>query len=334
MKLNKILKEHLTPMKGAKIKNGGPLGMGRLGFIAPELAQFAYAAVTVLLIFFTWTNLKDPSALLFQRVQFLSGTIALWVVYQIWPCKFMILCRIIYLLLMLDAWYPDTYEINSQFGCLDHLFAGYEQSLFGFQPSLLFSQAFSSKAVSELMHMGYFSYYLFFVFTTLYIYYSHFKQLERVTYMIFGGFFLCYCIYLVLPVVGPQYYYAAVGVDEIAHGNFPDIGHYFRDHMTCLAPAGWRDGIFYHLVQWAHNSGERPTAAFPSSHVAIATLVMMIVGKMRLWRWLTILAIPYIFLCMATVYIYAHYAIDAFAGFLTGIALFFILGGLKLRVKS
>ena len=326
----KFFNEHFTPMKGVKIKNGGPLGMGHWGFMAPELAQFAYAAVTVLLILFTWTNLDDPGTLLFQRVQYLSGTIVLWVVYQIWPCKFMILCRIVYLLIMLGTWYPDTYEINSQFGCLDHYFANYEQDLFSFQPSLLFSKAFPSPVVSELMHMGYFSYYLFFIVTTLYIYYSHFKQLERVTYMIFGGFFLCYCIYLVLPVVGPQYYYAAVGVDEIAHGNFPDVGHHFKESMECLAAPGWKDGIFYNLVGMMHQAGERPTAAFPSSHVAIATLVMMIVGRMRLWRWLTILAIPYVFLCMATVYIYAHYAIDAFGGLLTGIALFFILGGMKL----
>jgi membrane-associated phospholipid phosphatase len=50
-----------------------------------------------------------------------------------------------------------------------------------------------------------------------------------------------------------------------------------------------------------------------------------------MWRWLLVLAVPFIFLCLSTVYIYAHYAIDAIAGLAFGIILFFLLGGLKLH---
>lgn len=323
---------HFTT-KGKKItmSKGGPLGMGKLGFVAPELVQFVYAAVSALLILFTWTSIKDPSALIWQRVTFLSGTLALWVVYQMWPCRFIILCRVLYMLLMLGSWYPDTYEINQQFGSFDHIFAGWEQTLFHCQPSALFSQKFSSPIVSELMYMGYVSYYLFFVVTIVIIYFKSYRQLERVSFIIFSSFFLCYVIYLVLPVTGPQYYYHAVGMDEIMVGNFPDIGHYFSESTECMKAPGWQGGLFYNLCQLAHQSGERPTAAFPSSHVAVATLVMVMVTKMRMWKYMLILAVPYLFLCMSTVYIYAHYAIDAIAGFFVGIAFFFLLGGMKLR---
>jgi membrane-associated phospholipid phosphatase len=327
--MNKILKEYFTPMK--KVKRGGPLGMGLWGFMAPELVTFVYAAFSALVILFTWTGYDNPSDLLWLRLQYLSGTLALWVVFLLWPCKLVIGARFVYLLAMLGTWYPDTYAINSHFPCLDHVFASFEQSLFGLQPSLVFSQAYSSRVVSELMYMGYFSYYLFFIVTLCIVFVIQFKNVERVAFMIFGAFYICYAIYLLLPVTGPQYYYLAVGVDEIARGTFPDVGYYFRDHSEALASPGWSGGVFYHLVQLAHNAGERPTAAFPSSHVAISTLVMLITARLRMWRWLLVLAIPFLFLCMSTVYIYAHYAIDAIVGLAFGILLFFLLGGLKLR---
>lgn len=314
-----------------KTSKGGPLGMGKFGFIAPELAQFAYAAISALVILFTWTSHEDPASLLWMRVTALSGTIALWIVYKVWPCRMVMTCRIGYLLLMLSFWYPDTYEINKQIGSLDHIFAQWEQTLFHCQPALLFSQKFSSKLVSELMYMGYESYYLFFVVMAFVVLVRRYDQLERVMFIMLGAFFICYVIFLLLPVTGPQYYYLAVGTDKIASGVFPDIGKYFADSTECLTAPGWQGGPFYKLCALLHGAGERPTAAFPSSHVSIATLVMIIACRMRMWRMMILLAIPYLFLCMATVYIQAHYAIDSIAGFVSGIIFFFILGGMKLR---
>lgn len=327
--MNKIYRQFFLPEK-RKPKSGGPLGMGWMGFMAPELVQLAYALFTAIVIFFTWTNLEAPQQLMWQRLTYVSGIIALWVVYKLWPCRFVLMLRFLYLLYTLAYWYPDTYEINHQFGCLDHLFANYEQDMFGMQPSLRFSEIFSSPVVSELMYFGYLSYYLFFVVTIFYVFFKHYDQVERVAYIIMAGFFICYVIFLFLPVVGPQYYYLAAGVEEIAHGTFPDVGNYFREHTEAITMPGWNGGIFYHLCELAHQTGERPTAAFPSSHVAIATLVMVMLLRMRLWKNLLVLAIPYVFLCLSTVYIMAHYAIDAIAGLFFGIILFFILGGMKL----
>ena len=323
------IKEYIVPMK--KVKLGGPLGMGRWGFMAPELATFIYALVTILVILFTWTSIDNPSELLWTRMQFLSGTIALWVVFWLWPCKAVLLARIAYLLLMLGSWYPDTFSINRFFHSYDHVVAGWEQSLFGFQPALVFAEQFSNAVVSELMYMGYFSYYLFFVGTVAVVFFKDFKQTERVTYMIFSAFYICYVIFLVFHVAGPQYYYPAVGMENIAHGNFQDVELYFKEHSEAITSPGWTKGLFYNLVQWAHRTGECPTAAFPSSHVAIAVLVMLMVGKMQMWRWLLILAVPFIFLCLSTVYIYAHYAVDAIAGAVFAVLLFFLLGGMKLH---
>lgn len=329
----KTLKLYVLPSKAKHVamKKGGPLGMGKWGFLAPELAQLVYAMATVMLILFTWTNINEPAQLLWQRLSFISGTLALWVVYLLWPCRLMVMARVGYLLVTLMWWYPDTYELNSQFGCLDHIFAKAEQSLFDMQPALIFAERFPSKIVSELMYFGYYSYYLFFVVTIYVICILDYKQFERVTWIVIAGFFICYTIYDIMPVTGPQYYYLAVGVDEIAKGSFPDVGHYFRDSIEALPQPGWSKGFFYGLVHANHEFGERPTAAFPSSHVAISTVVMCMVIRMRMWRYLIMLAIPFIFLCLSTVYIMAHYAIDSICGVVFGILLFFVLGGMKLR---
>ena len=100
------------------------------GFLAAEIAQFAYATLTALLILFTWTNFQNPTALLWERVTMVSGTVALWFVYRLWPSKIIMFCRIGFLLLMLSSWYPDTYELNHQFGSFDNVFAKYEQDFF------------------------------------------------------------------------------------------------------------------------------------------------------------------------------------------------------------
>ena len=75
------------------------------------------------------------------------------------------------------------------------------------------------------------------------------------------------------------------------------------------------------LVGMAQASGERPTAAFPSSHIGISTVIMLL--AMRAKRGLALALAPfYVLLCCATVYIKAHYLVDAFAGVITGVLLY------------
>jgi membrane-associated phospholipid phosphatase len=139
-----------------------------------------------------------------------------------------------------------------------------------------------------------------------------------------ASFFVFYVIFILVPVTGPMFYYQAVGVDEIAKGVFPNVGDYFYFHQDCLPSPGWKDGFFYHLVESAHEAGERPTAAFPSSHVGIATVLLWLAWQARS-RWLFFILLPlFILMFFATVYIQAHYAIDALAGLLTGTAFYWL----------
>jgi len=68
--------------------------------------------------------------------------------------------------------------------------------------------------------------------------------------------------------------------------------------------------------------GERPAAAFPSSHVGTAVVVLCYSfynAKKLFWYFLPVL----ILIFLSTVYIRAHYLIDSIAGLLTGPVLYY-----------
>ena len=298
------------------------------GLLMLEWAMLVYAALTLLYIVVAYTRLEHPSSLLWLRVQTVVMTLALWGVYRMVPCRLTMLARVIPQIALLGVWYPETFELNRILPNLDHVFAGWEQQLFDCQPALLFSQKFPDAWVSEPLIMGYDSYFLFNAGVPLYFFLFRYERFLKAVFIMQASFFLFYTIFVLLPVAGPQYYYLAAGIDEIAHGVFPNIGTYFETHSEALPTPGYADGPFYHILQWLHTTGERPTAAFPSSHMGITTLLILTVGvegNRRLMLWMLPLAVLMFF---GTFYIQAHYAIDAIAGVLAGIVMFFLFKGI------
>ena len=297
----------------------------RRGLLAVEWVIMGYLLLTTLMVLFTYTKMVNPAPMLWGRFHIAMLTLAMWLVYRLIPCGFTHFCRILAQILLLTWWYADTYELNRIFHNLDYLFAGYDQSLFGFQPALQFSQVFSHPVFSELMYLGYSSYYPMIALVTLFAFFFRYKEFDRTAFIILGAFFIYYTIFVFLPVTGPQYYYQAVGVESIAAGVFPDVGYYFINHQECLTMPGWSDGFFYHFVESAHNAGERPTAAFPSSHVGISTILMFLVWHLRnrylFWGLLPI----YVLLCLATVYIQAHYFVDVIGGWVSAVIIYGVL---------
>ncbi len=294
------------------------------GLFALEWVMLAYMMLTMLMVFFMYTKVVNPEAMIWGRVRIAVVTLAMWGVYRMAPCRFTKFARITVQMALLSWWYPDTYELNRMLPNLDHLFAGMEQSMFGCQPALYFAQKFSSPVVSELMDMGYASYYPMIVLVAIYYFVWRYAEYERAAFVIMASFFAYYVIFVLVPVTGPTFYYKAVGIDQIAAGAFPNLHDYFNSHTECLPSPGYTDGIFYQLVEDAKAAGERPTAAFPSSHVGISTVIMLLVWHTRNRRLLYCMLPFYVFLCMATVYIQAHYAVDAVAGLISG-TVFYLL---------
>jgi len=297
-----------------------------------EWVMMAYLLATSVMIMVTFTSLPHPWQMLWTRGQALIVTLALWGVYRLLPCRLTVLFRVAGQMALLGLWYPDTYELNRVFPNLDHVFASWEQTVFGCQPALVFSEVCQSPVVSELLTVGYISYYPLFAGISLFYFIWRYDRFERTTFVILASFFLFYVIFIFLPVAGPQFYYKAVGVENIAAGVFPDLKNYFgllpfdvNDPQYALPIPGYKDGFFYHILQFTHAAGERPTAAFPSSHVGVTAVVMWLAWESRnrllFWTFMPFAVLMF----FATFYIQAHYAIDAIAGVFAGTLMYFLL---------
>ncbi len=295
------------------------------GLLTVEWVILGYLVLTLLFIFFTYTKIQNPDSLIWGRVRVVAMTLALWGVYRMYPCRFTLLCRVAAQMALLSWWYPDTYELNRIFPNLDHLFAGYEQQLFGCQPALLFSETVGNPVFSELMHLGYVSYFPLIALVTLFYFIWRYAEFNRAVFVILTSFFIYYVIFIFLPVTGPQYYYEAAGLDNIAQGIFPNVHDYFATHDEPLTMPGYSDGFFYQCVASAHATGERPTAAFPSSHVGISTILLFLVWRAKNRPLLCFILPFYVLMCLATVYIRAHYAIDVIGGWLSAIVIYLLL---------
>jgi len=295
------------------------------GLLVVEWIALGYLAFTLIVMGVLWDKLQNTETMISGRIEFVAVTMAMWLVYRLVPCKITMFLRILVQMAFLSWWYPDTYEMNRALTNLDHLFAGWEQSLFGCQPSLLFSQWMPWGWFSELMCLGYISYFPLMLIVYLYYFFQRYHEFQLAAFTILGSFFAYYVVFVLLPVTGPQFYYLAVGTEKIASGVFPQLGDWFLTHSERMAAPGWTDGFFYHLLDLTHDAGERPTAAFPSSHVGITTVVMLLAIRTHSRRLIFTILPFFILMCLSTVYIYAHYAIDAIAGLVTGVLLYALL---------
>lgn len=310
-----------------------------LNLLPIEKVGAVYCAATSLLMVVMMPRLVEPEHMALLRVGWLVMTLGLAYLttllkkHSSCSCKLLssspagglqgasTFLRTVAQMVWLILWYPDTYEFNRCFANLDHTFAQLDLTLFGCQPALEFYQWLPGTAWSEAFCMGYWSYFPMIALLSLVVLWKGWQQgnlhtFKMVTATIMASFFLFYAIYIFLPVAGPQFYFQAVGADEIAQGHFPALGTYFSCHTDMLPSPGNPDGLFYRLVSSAQDTGERPTAAFPSSHIGISTILLLL-ARRHAPRLLFVLLPLWFLLCCATVYIQAHYLVDAIAGLIS-----------------
>lgn len=303
------------------------------GLFPVEVVAMIYTALTTLFLLLFWSKMDHPAEMLLERLYIVAGMVALIGVYRCYPCKLTTFLRCGYQLALLSYWYPDTYEFNRNLPNLDHLFASAEQWLFGCQPALVFCHKFPQLWISEPLNLGYFSYYPMIAAVALWYFIRRYDLFQKWTFVLAGSFFVYYLIFILLPVAGPQFYFPAIGEQNVLDGIFPSIGDYFNINRELLPGPDYEHGFFYNLVEGSQSVGERPTAAFPSSHVGISTILMFMAfrGSKRLFGFL----LPfYLLLCVATVYIQAHYLIDAIAGFISAFFIYAFTSWLYRRFFS
>jgi hypothetical protein len=199
-----------------------------------------------------------------------------------------------YPLLLLTAVYTEVGLINLSHGrAFDRMVLGWEQTLFGFQPSRDWIRWHSSIWLSWILHLGYLAYYPIIVAAPLTLWLTGQREaMLRVMTTIVATFYLCYVVFVLFPVVGPRHVFPAA--DNAAT-------------QTAIAQLTAR--FLDHVAAWG--------AAFPSSHVAVG--VAATIAAVHEWRALGLaLVLPTALLTLGSVYGQFHYAVDALAGLGTG----------------
>ena len=293
------------------------------GLFAVERISLIYNAITTILIVLLYSRMDHPGMMLLERAGIVAITFGLIYLYQKYPCRLSAFVRMVVQMSFLAYWYPDTFEFNRLFPNLDCFFASAEQWIFNCQPSVEFSKLCPDIWFSEPFNMGYFAYYPLIAIVAIYYFVFKFEWFEKASFVIVTSFFLYYLIYIFVPVAGPQFYFPAIGMDNVEACNFLSIGDYFNHNAILLPGPNFEQGLFFDLVEASQEVGERPTAAFPSSHVGISTILMIMAWRVnkKLCYGLTPF---YVLLCCATVYIQAHYLIDVFAGLISAVAIYIL----------
>ncbi len=176
-----------------------------------------------------------------------------------------------------------------------------EATLFGGHPSLYLAERLPFLALSEALHLCYFSYYALVLLLPIALAaQGRERDLEHVVHLVCLCFAVCLAFYIWLPVESPYYAYPA-----------------FKAPLS--------DGPFYRLAHFMSGRGGVVGGAFPSSHAALATLVLLLAHRLeRRVFWWTLA--PTVGLAFATVYARYHVAVDTVAGIALAVGVFIAFG--------
>lgn len=178
----------------------------------------------------------------------------------------------------------------------DSRILGWEERIFGGQPSTTLARRYDSLALSETLHGAYLSYY-FLIYAVPFVLYLR-GRLESFAATLFAlllGLLGTYVMFIAFPVQGPRYLFPA-----------PD--------------GGLESGALYRLAHRVLETGSSRGAAFPSAHAAIGAL--QTVNAYRYLKGATpIVATLTVGLSIGAVYGGFHYAVDILAGLMVGVAI-------------
>jgi len=219
--------------------------------------------------------------------------------------------RHFYPVLLYAAFYRESGMLSQMFvsGYLDPAVILWEQALFGFQPSMQFMASLPWLPVSELFYAAYFSYYVMIAGVGLTLFLRRREAFFHYASVLSFVFYVCYLIYIFLPVIGPRVFSRSLGgytLPPAVQALVPDFSY----------PPQVTHGLFFRIMALIYEVFEAPGAALPSSHVAASICTVWFSFRYRLRiRYVHLVAV--VLLCLSTVYCRYHYVIDVLAGLLT-----------------
>jgi membrane-associated phospholipid phosphatase len=223
--------------------------------------------------------------------------------------------RSFYPVILYMPFFLETGQINRMFFSefLDPVVIRFDQAVFGWQPGAMLMQKLPWLAASELFYFSYFTYYLMIGGIGLVLLVRSKPQFFHYVSVISFVFYVCYAIYIFLPIIGPQ-----VLLHEIPGYQLPpDLEHLATDNAY---PEAVKAGIFFKLMAWIYRVFEAPGAALPSSHIAIAICTVYFSFRyLRPIRWVHLVLA--VLLSLSTMYCHYHYGLDVLTGVLTAVLL-------------
>ena len=274
-----------------------------------DVIIISYCIVTGIIIILAHNKLQNSSIHLLIRLLILFVSLSFISLSDL-DHKIMRFIRHFYPLLFLGFFYSETdYYNNLLFDNFDPLLVHIEQIVFGLQPALKFSNLLNFRWFSELMHFGYFSYYLIVFAVPLIFYLKDQTEFKRVLFITVFSFCIYYLIFILFPSVGPQFYFST---------------------QEALVPKGF---VFYEIMQIIIHHAETETGAFPSSHVGMTILFLILIWNKQRKYFILLLTVS-IILIVSTVYLKAHYVIDVIAGVISGVILYWVSSNVYLMISK
>jgi membrane-associated phospholipid phosphatase len=227
--------------------------------------------------------------------------------------RFFSFFRHFYPLMLYLFLYRESEQLNLLFvdRYLDPAFIALEERIFGFQPAVVFMNAFPHPLVSEFFYLSYFSYYVMIAGVGLALYFRKREEFWHYLAVLSFVFYVCFLAFIFLPVAGPPAFFMEIP---------KYLGQHRLPYYPLEFPASVTSGPFFNLMGFLYSTFETGGGAFPSSHVAAAICVLFLSWRnLRRARYVVLAAT--IALSFATVYCRYHYAVDVVAGALTAAVL-------------
>ncbi len=224
------------------------------------------------------------------------------------PSRAVDLLRHFYPMLLYLWFFAETGWLNRMVfpEFMDPLAIRWDQALFGFQPSITFMLRFPYLPLSEVFYAAYFSYYPMIVGIGLALFLRDRRQFFHYISVLSFVFYVCYLIYILVPIIGPRVFLEDVGgyhLPEASRALAPDPAY----------PPVIQTGVLFKLMNLVYRVFEAPGSAIPSSHVALALCTLYFS-----FRYLPRIRFPHLavvlLLCLATIYCRFHYVVDVLAG--------------------
>lgn len=274
-----------------------PLEAIRSSLGAYEWLTLGYLVFLNALILISHRNLANATAFFAGHLLVAAGIIAVCWSAQRWPNRLLRFWR---------HWYPFLLFIGffEELNFLSHLvhphwfdsaLVAFDHAIFGVHPTLWFEQ-FASPLLNDAMAFAYMTYYFYTVVLVALLYARGELLAFRQTML---GTAVAYCMGYVMALLWPM------------EGPYHTLGY--------LQQVKHLDGyIFTAVMNLVQGVGRVHGAAFPSLHVAGATVAVL--GAWRFRRWLFWIFLPlYLAMLVSTVYGRYHYFADIPAGFLIGV---------------